>query len=297
MKYSLSRPELIVRSEGTFNFQLGTVDPSFHYSKVLAMSEETALVTGASRGIGRELTFLLARDGHDVVLVARSADDLQELSKLVEEECGVNAVVIPHDLARPEAAGELHEVLREQEITVDLLVNNAGFGAHGRLVDMNPSTTAAMLQLNVVSLTQLTRYLLPGMVDCGHGKILNVASTAAFQPGPLMAVYYASKAYGLSFSDALVEELRDTGVTVTTLAPGPTGTEFRERAGLDGTLIGSGSPFIMDVESVARAGYRGLMDGKSLVVPGIMNKLHHQLVRLVPRALVRRMVRWVQEAR
>jgi short-subunit dehydrogenase len=261
------------------------------------MANHTALITGASRGIGRELTFLLARDGYDVVLVARRKDDLDALASVVEEECGVRTTDIAQDLARPEAAKELYDHLREREIRVDVLVNNAGTGAHGRFAAMDPSTTFEMLQLNIVSLTQLTRYLLEDMEARAHGKVLNVASTAAFQPGPLMAVYYASKGYVLSFSEALVEECRDTAITITTLAPGPTSTQFQERSGLSGTLIGPGSPFMMDAESVARAGYRGLLREKSLVVPGLMNKLHYHLLRLVPRGIVRRIVRSVQEKR
>ena len=240
---------------------------------------------------------MFARDGYDVVLVARGEEDLQELASLVEAEYAVQTTVIARDLAKPESAESLYEEVREQDITVDALVNNAGFGALGRLTEMDPSTTFNMLQLNIVTLTQLTRFFLEGMEERSDGKILNVASTAAFQSGPLMAVYYASKAYVLWFSEALVEEVRGTGVIVTTLAPGPTDTDFQDRAGLGGTLLGPGSPLMLDVESVARRGYRGLMEGKALVVPGFLNKVHHQVIRFLPRAVVRRVVRSMQDKR
>jgi len=195
----------------------------------------TALVTGASSGIGLELARLFAGDGHDLVLVARSEGRLREIGEQLETAHGITATVVASDLSKPNAARDLVEALRAALIEIDVLVNNAGFGLSGAFIDNDPRTQLDMLQVNVVALTELTRLLLPPMVARRSGRILNVASTAAFAPGPLAAVYGATKAYVLSFSEAIGEELRHSGVTVTALCPGPTQSGFSAAAGAGST--------------------------------------------------------------
>ncbi|HEY8341397.1 MAG TPA: SDR family oxidoreductase [Calditerricola sp.] len=256
---------------------------------------KTALITGASSGIGYELAKLFARDRHNVVLVARSREKLAAVADELQQRYGVQAVALAADLARPDAPREIAEALRERGIVVDFLVNNAGFGLYGPFAQTDWTLERDMLQVNVVALTHLTKLLVPEMIQRRQGRILNVASMAAFQPGPLMAVYYATKAYVLSFSEALAAELDGTGVTVTALCPGPVHTNFAQRAGQDASKLLKWSFMLVDAPTVAEAGYRGMMAGKSLVVPGWPNKLLVQGQRLAPRKLVVRMVRKLQE--
>lgn len=252
----------------------------------------TALVTGASGGIGRELATLLARDGHDVVLVARSEERLVDLGNRLQNDYGVTATVVVKDLADPDSPAAIESALDERGIEVDVLVNNAGFATYGRFLDTDLDTELDELQVNVTAVTELTKRFLPGMVDRGEGRVLNVASTAAFQPGPLMAVYYASKSYVLSFSEALAAELDDTGVTVTALCPGPTDTGFQSRADMGRSKLVQGD--LQDPAEVARAGYRGMQAGDAVVVPGLRNKLLTVAVRLLPRSVVRKTVKRAQ---
>src|SRR2546430_5914542 len=254
---------------------------------------KTVLITGASGGIGYELALLFARDGFDGVLVARSRDKLDELAARLESEFRVKTLVLARDLSKPSAVDEIDEEVSAASMKVDVLVNNAGFPVYGRFVDTDLRTELEMLEVNVVALTALTKVFVRGMVERGNGRILNLASTAAFVPGPLMAVYYASKAYVLSFSQALANELKGTGVTVTALAPGPTRTGFQERGVMEDSRLVQGS--IADAASVALAGYRGLMSGKTLVIPGLTNKTIPWVVRLSPRSMVTRVVRRMQE--
>ena len=258
--------------------------------------KETALITGASSGIGHDLTRLFARDGWDVVVVARSEEKLRELAAELTREHGIAAHVLAADLARPDAAADIVNTLTERGLTIGALVNNAGVGLTGPFVETDLRAELAMIQVNVVALTQLTKLLLPGMVARKRGRILNVASTASFQPGPLMAVYYATKAYVLSFSEALAEELRHTGVTVTALCPGPTETGFVAAAGVGPSRLFS----IMKPSSsaaVARTGYEAMKRGQRVVVHGLRNKLLVQSVRTSPRRLVTFIVRKLQENR
>ena len=259
------------------------------------MTAGSALVTGASSGIGLELAKLLARDGYDLVLVARRADRLEELGAKLSREHGVRAKAVGADLGLPDAPGAIAETLKQGAVQIDVLVNNAGYGVHGPFAKTELRTELDLLQVNVVALTHLTKLLLPAMLARRAGRILNVASTAAFQPGPLMAVYSASKAYVLSFSEALAEELAGTGVTVTTLCPGPVLTGFQARAGLNEARFAAGNPLLVDVAAVARAGYEGLKKGKRLVIPGLGNKLLVQSERLAPRRLVTKITRRFQE--
>jgi hypothetical protein len=270
----------------------------------------SGLVTGASSGIGLELARILAREHHDLVLVARGESRLVEVGEELSGRYGVRCLPMTADLAAPGGAAELVRRVEEGGVELDVLINNAGFGLRGRFLDLDWTEQAQMLQLNVMALTELTRFVVPAMVANHSGRILNVASTAAFQPGPLMAVYFATKAYVLSLGEALAVELAGTGVTVTTLAPGVTPTRFQARAGgetsasasVSGSSKSKGRPMIdrlrglgtTSAVSVAEAGYQAMMEGKPLVVPGVMNKVGVVGIRVVPRRLVPRMVMRVQ---
>jgi uncharacterized protein len=247
---------------------------------------ETVLITGASSGIGRELARLFARDGADLVLIARSEGRLRELSGELETEYGTRAHVLPADLSQPASPGEIVRVLAERHIQVDVLVNNTGFGAHGPVASIGAGQQLEMIEVNVAALTGLTALLLPGMLQRRRGAVLNVASTAAFQPGPYEAVYCATKAYVLSFTEALAQEVRGSGVRVCCLAPGATDTGFASRAGTLGTRLFRHG--VMDAGRVARAGHDGMRRGKPLVIPGLRNRLLAFSVRLAPRALAAR---------
>ncbi|MGH9388768.1 MAG: SDR family NAD(P)-dependent oxidoreductase [Vicinamibacteria bacterium] len=252
------------------------------------------LVTGASSGIGRELAHIAASKGRSLVLVARSEDKLSELARSVREAHGVRAEVVALDLGDPEAPAALFRETKRREIEIEVLMNNAGFGSLGRFHQTPIERQLQMLRLNVVALTHLTHLFLPPMLERRRGRILNVASTAGLQPGPWMAVYYASKAYVLSFTEAIAEELRGSGVTSTALLPGPTRTEFQSRADMAGSrLIRLG---MADARSVAEAGYRGMEAGRVVVIPGISNKALSLVVRLSPRFVVRRVVSWLNRS-
>jgi short-subunit dehydrogenase len=252
----------------------------------------TALITGASSGIGAELAREFAAHGYDVVLVARGKERLVALAGELEAAHGIAARVIEADLARPQAPDEIHQQVGQQGVAVDVLVNNAGIGTYGLFAETDLRAELDMLQINVVAVTHLTKLFLRDMLARGHGKVLNVASTAAFQPGPLMAVYYATKAYVLSLSEALANEVRGTGVTVTALCPGPTPTGFQRRARMEDTRL-MRSPLVTDATTVARVGYRALMAGKTVAIPGWTNRALTFVVRLTPRGLVTRIVRQI----
>jgi short-subunit dehydrogenase len=257
---------------------------------------KTARVTGASSGIGRELAKLLAGEGHDVVLVARRRDRLEELARELTARRGVSTRAIVKDLEDPASPAEIFEELETEGISVDILVNDAGLGIYGRFSKTDLARQLAVIQVNLVALTNLTGLFLPGMVSRRRGKIVNMSSTAAFQPGPYMAVYYATKAYVLSFSEALAEELAGTGVTVTALCPGPALTEFQRAAGIEDTWLFRG-PLVMDARSIARAGWEGAKRGKRVVIPGLGNKLLKEVVRFSPRRLVTAAARRIQQKR
>lgn len=256
----------------------------------------TALITGASGGIGLELAELFARDGHDLVLVARSEDKLDSLALQFAVKYKVYTKVIALDLSQPDAPEKLFGSLKLHDLKVNVLVNNAGFGNYGAFRESDLQKELDMMQLNMVSLTHLCKLFLWQLPKGEPGKILNVSSTAAFPPGPYMAVYYASKAYVQSFSEALAKELEDENVTVTALCPGPTDTGFKAEANLEGSGLFS-KQFVADAHSVAKAGYKGMMAGEVVVVPGLQNKLTVLSTRLVPRSFLRNMVKRIQEKR
>ena len=255
-----------------------------------------ALITGASSGIGLELAKLFARESHDVALVARSHDKLKDIAEDLQKTYGVQVKYYAKDLSISSSPEEIFEALQSEGGNIDMLVNNAGFGWRGEFAQMELTNALEMIQVNITALTHLTRLFLPGMIERKRGKILNVASTAAFQPGPLMATYYASKAYVLSFSEALSEELQGTGVTVTALCPGPTATNFGQRAGFKNEILLHGM-LSMDSHKVALNGYKGLMKGKPIVISGWKNWLGTQLIRLLPRSFPMKLVKIVQQKR
>ena len=248
------------------------------------MRAQTALVTGASSGIGAELARLAAADGCNLVLVSRRQERLEALARDLSVAHGISARVITADLARPKASRKVSEELEREHLRIDVLINNAGLGLYGEFSKSDLDRQIEVLQVNVAALTELTRLLLPGMIERRRGRILNVASTAAFQPGPFMAVYYATKAYVLSFSEAIAEELDGTGVTVTALCPGPVTTEFQEIAGVDAALFPK--PLVMEAHEVARAGWAAAKRGKRVVIPGVANRVLKETVRFSPRRLV-----------
>jgi short-subunit dehydrogenase len=248
---------------------------------------KVALITGASAGLGAELARLFVADGHDVVLVARRRDRLEELAGQLQKTGGSRAHVLPEDLADEKAPERLVAELAKRGIEIEFLVNNAGYGTTGRFADLDPAREIAMVKVNVTALVYLTRLLIPAMVTRKSGRVLNMGSTAGFQPGPYMAVYYASKAFVNSFTEALGYELRGTGVTATLCCPGATETEFAGVAGNDKSrLFKMGA---MEAAEVASYAYRAMMRGKALAIPGFRNKLGLQLLRLGPRAAVRQL--------
>lgn len=243
------------------------------------------LVTGASSGIGRQLALRAAPDSRAVVLVARRRERLEELAGRIRSAPGApEAVVIPADLAAEEGRRELLAELGRRELAVDHLVNNAGLGLDGPFHRNDRERERTTVAVNVVALHDLLLALLPGMAERGYGRVLNVASTAAYQPLPFMATYGATKAFVLSLSEALWWEYRGTGVTVTCLAPGKTATEFFDDAGMDDIAFARMPG--ASAEAVAEAGYRGMMEGKRVVVPGIQNKLNAATAPRAPRRLV-----------
>jgi short-subunit dehydrogenase len=247
---------------------------------------EWVLITGASVGIGREFARLFAADGCNLVLLARNEARLRELAVELEKKHGISTRVLPADLALPEEPERIFAELRETPITT--LVNNAGFGWRGEFVRGDRKLAREMMQVNMDALVQLTHLFAQPMLAKGAGRILNVASTAAFQPGPFTNVYFASKAFVFSFSVALAEELAGTGVQVTVFCPGGTATEFFERAGMDGIR---NQMYIMPADKVTRIGYRGFKRGKVIVTAGVLNKLVTIGAKCLPAQVTGKVVR------
>jgi short-subunit dehydrogenase len=241
------------------------------------------LITGASAGLGAEFARQCAKRGDDLALVTRRRDRLEDLAARIQGKVHIFTA----DLAVAGAAASLIAELEAEGLTVETLINNAGFGLGGKFASVPLERQREMIDLNVATLTDLCRLVLPGMIERGKGAILNVASTAAFQPGPNMAVYYATKAYVLSFTEALHHELKGKGIKVSALCPGPTRTEFFDVAGVADSIL---ARFSADAEGVVRAGLRGLERNKAVVIPGVTNKISSQSARFLPRAAMRRIV-------
>lgn len=254
---------------------------------------QTVLITGGTTGIGYELAKVFASQQFNLVLVARSKEKLLEVGKELKKNYNVKVTVMPEDLSGPKAPFNIHNYLKKKKIGIDVLVNNAGFGSKGYFHDSDITNDLQMIQVNVTALTALSRLILADMVRKGEGKILNVASTAAIQPGPMMAIYHATKAYVLFLSEALAYELKDKNVTITTLCPGPVKTSFQQRAGLDSNYLDKDSR-TMDARQVALEGYEALMAGKLVVMPGFMNKFYSFWAKFLPRSFVLKMVKKFQ---
>jgi short-subunit dehydrogenase len=262
----------------------------------MATTQSYTLITGASGGIGYELADIFAREKHNVILVARSEGKLQELKKKLESSYDIQAQVLVADLSKSDAVRRLYETTESRGWNVDILVNNAGFGALGEFALSDWSRQAEMIQVNITALTELTRLYLPHMLARKSGKIMNVASTAAFQAGPLMSVYYATKAYVLSFSEGLSEELQGTGVSVTALCPGPTESGFAQTAKM------TDIPLLQTIKlpssrDVAEYGYQAMMSEKVIAVHGFTNKIGVISGKFAPRAMTRKLVKKLQEKR
>jgi len=254
------------------------------------------LITGASGGIGYELAKLFAKDKHDLVLVSRNGDKLEEVARELKAAHGVRCAVFAGDLAVPGSPDALYAEIQKSRIDIDVLVNNAGFGALGVFYKRPVHEQLGMIQLNVTSLAHLTRLFLPQMVARKRGRIVNIASIAAYQPGPFMAVYYATKAFVVSFSEAIANELHGSGVTVTAICPGPTTTGFGKRAGAEkSTLFHKG--MTMDAAKVAKIGYEAMKKNKTVVITGGKNKLLALGGRLAPRSLSTNIARSLNEPR
>jgi short-subunit dehydrogenase len=256
-------------------------------------ARRTALVTGASGGIGLEFARRFAKEGYNVVLVARSKDQLEVLAAQLTDQFGVRAVAIAADLAQDSAPQAVYDQLTAMNLHIDVLVNNAGLPDYGLFHLADTNKQMQMIHLNIGALTHLTRLVLPGMIERGYGRVINIASTAAFMAGPLMSVYYASKAYVLSFSDAIANELEGTGVKVSVLAPGPVASGFQARAGMEKSrLVQQG---LMSAQELIDQVFTPLMEGKPLVIPGLRNKVIPILARLLSRGAAARLTRAAQE--
>lgn len=256
---------------------------------LMKRESRTVLITGATSGIGYELSKIFAQNGYNLVLVARNKEKLGQIAQEIKDHFLVKVDIIQTDLSVTTAASDVFAELQDKSIHVDILVNNAGFNEYGPFYRTDLQKELQMIQVNLISLTALTKLLLPEMLHQKYGKILNVGSTGSFVPGPLNAVYCATKAYVLSFSEAIAEELRDTGVTVTTLCPGATKTEFAQRAQIEDIKLFQGN--IMDPKQVAEEGYKALINGKTRVVAGFTNKLTVFSLRFTPRNMVTKMVK------
>jgi uncharacterized protein len=257
---------------------------------------QTVLITGASTGIGRELAMLFAKDNYRLVLIAREKGRLEDLAEELKQAHRTEVTILAKDLSLFQSVEEVCLTLEQNGIHIDILVNNAGFGVFGPFLTTDWDKEAQMIQLNILTLTHLTKRLLPAMVQKRSGRIMFVASTGSFQPGgPFLSVYYATKAYILSFSEAITHELKGTGVSVTTLCPGPTSTEFEKRAGFRQSKVFE--KVLMDAKVVAEIGYKGLRSGKSLVIPGIQNKVSILGVRFLPRKVTTQLIGNLQRKR
>lgn len=254
-------------------------------------SRPLALITGASSGIGKAFAELFAADGYDVALAARSVDKLQQLADELTRKHGTTAIVIQVDLESPDGPAALHAAIKGRGLVVHALVNNAGYGGFGEFKDTALAGELGMMQLNMNALVILTKLFLPDLLST-RGRLMNVASTAAFQPGPYMAVYYATKAFVLSFTEAVASELEGTGVSVTAFCPGPTASGFQEKAAMQKSALVQGRR-LPSSESVAAAGYRAMQRGRRVYIPGALNWVMAQSIRFTPRRVVTSLVKFL----
>jgi short-subunit dehydrogenase len=250
-----------------------------------------ALITGASSGIGKALAENFAESGYDVALAARSVDKMEVVAANLRQQYGVDAHVFGADLESSDGAVQLYNGVKSRGLTLSALANNAGYGTYGDFKDMSLESQLGMVQLNVTTVVALTRLFLPDLLST-HGKIINLASTAAFQPGPYMSVYYASKSFVLLFSEALDAELANSGITVTAFCPGPTASGFQDKADMHHSKLVKGKR-LPSSEEVARKGFLAMQRGQRVYIPGVTNWLLAQLHRFVPRRLTTRIVMFV----
>ena len=259
------------------------------------MMKETVLITGPTSGIGYEMAKIFAENGFSLVLVGRDAEKLnkveKELSKITECRS------ITADLSEEKSAEKVFRETEKMKLDIDILINNAGFGLYGEFAKTDIDREAAMINVNVMTLTKLCKLYLPKMIEKRNGKILNIASTAAFQPGPLMAVYYATKAYVLHFSEAISEELDGSGVSITALCPGPTQSGFQKEARMDSSMEVLSKENVMDVKTVANAGFDALMNKQVVRIVGFRNEITANSIRIIPRSIVRKIVKRIQQTR
>lgn len=256
--------------------------------------KNTALITGASSGIGLELAKVHASKGGDLVLVARNGKKLEDLKKELESAYKISVCNIVKDLSVRNSAQEVYDELKQKNIRVDILINNAGFGDFGLFFETDWNKEEQMINLNITCLTHFTKLFLKDMVTNRSGRIMNVASTAAFQSGPTMAVYYATKAYVLSFSEAIDNELRDKGITVTALCPGATESGFQEAAAMQDSKLVKGRK-LPTSKAVAEYGYKAMLKGKTIAIHGLVNSIMANSVRFLPRAMVVKVTRSIQD--
>ena len=258
---------------------------------------KTVLITGASSGIGYEFAKIYAKKGYNLVITARRKNNLERIKQELESfDTAICVDIIVLDLSKQNSAKELYEVVKQRGILIDTLINNAGFGVYGNFIETDIEKEIDMIEFNIKSLVVLTKLFLKDMVSRNNGTIINVASTAAFQPGPLMSVYYASKSFVLSFTEAIRNEVRDTNVNISVLCPGPTDTEFEKSASLEESSLFTKLK-VMKPEKVAIIGYRGINRNKSVIIPGILNNILITFNKIIPRALVINIVRKLQESK
>lgn len=255
---------------------------------------KTALITGASSGIGLELAKEFAAQKDNLILIARSKAKLEEMAKALTSKYGVNVQVLAIDLSEMNSAQKVFDYCQQNNLKVDYLINNAGFGDFGLFAESNWEKQLQMINLNITTLTHLTHLFLPAMIKNKYGRIMNVASTAAFQPGPTMSVYYATKAFVLHFSEAIANELEGSGVTVTALCPGATESGFQSAAAMEESKLVKGKKLPTSA-AVAAYGYGAMMQGKKVAIHGMMNYLMANSVRFAPRGMVLKMVRMIQD--
>jgi short-subunit dehydrogenase len=257
-----------------------------------------ALISGASEGLGNEFAEILAADGYNLLLTARNSLRLRRIQERLTARYRVKVKIVALDLSRPDAPEEIFEYSIKNGITIDLLINNAGFGNYGYFADTDIETEISMINLNIGALTKMCKLFLPAMIGRGFGRIMNVASTASFFPGPKMSVYYATKSYVLSFSESLNAELKKHNISVTAFCPGPTATRFMERANITNSrLFNNPLMRVMSAREAAEYGYRALLKGKAVAVPGLMNKLLTLSPRFFPKSIIRLIMNGIMEGR